>query len=47
MRIPLISGGLTKIWTILVNIVFGFLDHVNKNAKDPLNYMIIAKKPSP
>ena len=47
IRIPLISGGLTKIWTILVNVVFGVLDRVNKNSKDPLNYMIIAEKPSP
>lgn len=47
IRIPLVSGGLTKVWTILVNLLFGVLDRVNHNSKDPLNYMIIAQKLSP
>ena len=43
-KIPLISKVTYHCWVLVVNILFSTFDSLNVNAKDTVNYMIIAQK---
>ncbi len=42
--IPLVSKAAFWIWVVAVNVLFSFLDRINTNTKDTVNYMVIARK---
>jgi SAM-dependent methyltransferase len=44
MKIPLVSNLLYYAWDISINLICGFLDRVNTNTLETVNYMVIAEK---